>query len=104
MIDVIQKTIMEITEKNVEHIASLSKIKSDKNSNRAFTDQLKKILKYIEKLNELDTDQIEPTLNVLSLQNVFKEDLIQNIFSEENSFENAPCFDKGHYQVPKIIE
>ncbi len=95
---------MEITEKNVEHIASLSKIKSDQNSNKAFTDQLKKILKYIEKLNELDTDQIEPTLHVLSLQNVFKEDLIQNIFSEENSSENAPCFDKGHYQVPKIIE
>ena len=95
---------MEITEKNVEHIAALSKIKSDQNNNKALTEQLKKILKYIEKLNELDTSHIEPTSHVLSLQNVFKEDLVQNIFSEENSFENAPHFDKDHYQVPKIIE
>ena len=95
---------MEITEKDVEYIAALSKIKSDQNRNKAFTDQLKKILKYIEKLNELDTNQIEPTSHALSLQNVFKEDLIQNIFIKDNSSENAPCFDKGHYQVPKIIE
>ena len=96
--------MMEITEKNVEYIAALSKIKSDQISNKAFTNQLKKILQYIEKLNELDTSQIEPTSHALSLQNVFKEDLIQNIFSEDNAFENAPRFDKGHYQVPKIIE
>jgi len=95
---------MEITEKDVEHVAALTHLEFDDVTKKSITTQLKKILAYIEKLNELDTSEIEPTSHVLPLQNVFKDDLRKIIFNTEISFQNAPQFDKGHYQVPKIFE
>ena len=95
---------MEITEKDVEHVSSLAHLKFDDETKKNITTQLKKILAYVEKLNELDTTDIKPTSHALPLQNVFKDDLIKTIFNKEISFQNAPQFDKHHYQVPKIIE
>ncbi len=95
---------MEITEKDVEHVASLAHLEFDDETKKNITTQLKNILTYVKKLNELDTSGIEPTSHVLPLQNVFKDDLMKTIFDKESSFQNAPQFDKGHYQVPKIIE
>lgn len=95
---------MEITEKDVEHVSSLAHLEFDDETKKNITTQLKNILEYVKKLNELDTTGIEPTSHVLPLQNVFKDDLVKTIFDKESSFQNAPQFDKGHYQVPKIIE
>lgn len=95
---------MEITEKDVEHVSSLAHLEFDDETKKNITTQLKNILEYVKKLNELDTTGIEPTSHVLPLQNVFKDDLMKTIFDKESSFQNAPQFDKGHYQVPKIIE
>lgn len=95
---------MEITEKDVEHVSSLAHLEFDDETKKNITIQLKNILAYVKKLNELDTTGIEPTSHVLPLQNVFKDDLMKTIFDKESSFQNAPQFDKGHYQVPKIIE
>ena len=95
---------MEITEKDVEHVASLAHLEFDVETKKNITTHLKKILAYIEKLNKLDTAEIKPTSHVLPLQNVFRDDLKKTIFNKETAFQNAPQFVKGHYQVPKIIE
>ncbi|HJP19575.1 MAG TPA: Asp-tRNA(Asn)/Glu-tRNA(Gln) amidotransferase subunit GatC [Nitrospinota bacterium] len=95
---------MEITEKDVEDVSSLANLNFNDETKKNITTQLKKILDYVEKLNELDTTDIKPTSHALPLQNVFKEDLVKKIFDKEISFQNAPQFDKRHYQVPKIIE
>ncbi len=95
---------MEITEKDVEDVSSLANLNFNDQTKKNITTQLKKILDYVEKLNELDTTDIKPTSHALPLQNVFKEDLVKKIFDKEISFQNAPQFDKRHYQVPKIIE
>ena len=95
---------MEITEEDVEHVSSLANLNFNEEAKKNITTQLKKILAYVKKLNELDTTDIQPTSHVLPLQNVFKDDLIKTIFDKEISFQNAPRFDKRHYQVPKIIE
>tara|TARA_B100000315_G_scaffold121768_1_gene111612 strand:- start:125 stop:412 length:288 start_codon:yes stop_codon:yes gene_type:complete len=95
---------MEITEKDVEDVSSLANLNFNDETKKNITTQLKKILDYVEKLNELDTTDIKPTSHALPLQNVFKDDLVKTIFDKEISFQNAPQFDKHHYQVPKIIE
>tara|TARA_B100000959_G_scaffold55852_1_gene58239 strand:+ start:2956 stop:3243 length:288 start_codon:yes stop_codon:yes gene_type:complete len=95
---------MEITEKDVEDVSSLANLNFNDQTKKNITTQLKKILDYVEKLNELDTTDIKPTSHALPLQNVFKDDLVKTIFDKEISFQNAPQFDKRHYQVPKIIE
>lgn len=95
---------MEITEKDVEHIALLAQLKISEEAKKSFTGQLRNILAYMEKLNELDTSEVEPTSHVIPLKNVFKDDLSKEVFISDHSHQNAPQFDKGHYQVPKIIE
>tara|TARA_B100000315_G_scaffold168556_1_gene157083 strand:- start:154 stop:441 length:288 start_codon:yes stop_codon:yes gene_type:complete len=95
---------MEITEKDVEHVASLANLEFDDKAKKNITIQLKDILTYIEKLNEIDTANIEPTSHVLPLKNVFKDDVMKKVFESEKSFQQAPQFDKDHFEVPKVIE
>ncbi len=95
---------MEITEKDVEHIASLAHLDFDEEAKVSLTANLKNILEYIKKLDELDTSKVEPTSHVLQVQNVFRDDSSKAVVDKESSFQNAPQFDKGHYRVPKIIE
>lgn len=95
---------MKLSIKEVEHVAELARLElSDEEKNR-FVHQLSNILTHIEKLNQLDTSNIEPTSHVLPIKNIFRNDVIQNYFPEGNSLENAPDKDKGYYKVPKIIE
>lgn len=94
---------MEITEMDVDHVASLAHLELDEIDKKAFAGHFKKILSYMGKLNELDTTGIGPTLHVLPIQNVFRDDLTKEFFNK-NSIQNVPQFNKDHYQVPKIIE
>jgi aspartyl-tRNA(Asn)/glutamyl-tRNA(Gln) amidotransferase subunit C len=68
-----------------------------------FAQQLNTILEYINKLNELDTTDVEPTSHVLSLKNVYREDISQLSLSHEEALNNAPDPSEGFYRVPKII-
>ena len=69
-----------------------------------FTEQLSTILDYISKLDELNTENIEPTSHVIDLKNCFKEDEARESLSAEASLRNAPMMEKNFFKVPKIIE
>lgn len=94
---------MKISEKEVEHIARLSRLELDSEEKPRMAEQLGKILDYMAKLNELDTEDTEPTSHVLPIQNVFREDKVAGHFAGTDLMANAPKKDKGHYQVPKIL-
>ena len=95
---------MAITLKEVEHIARLSRLKLTDEEKRVFTSQIKEILSYIEKLKELDTEDIEPCFHVLPIKNVMKDDRVERSLPQEEVLENAPDKAKGCFKVPKIIE
>ena len=65
---------MSITIKDVEHVANLARLELTEEEKEQFTGQLNAILKYAEKLNELNTDDVEPTSHVLPITNVMRED------------------------------
>lgn len=94
---------MSINKDTVKYVAKLARMQLDDAKIDDFTGQLDKILTYIEKLNKLNTDNIDPTSHVLGLENVFRED--ENIPSLENdlALSNAPEKENGHFKVPKII-
>ncbi|MFH1062936.1 MAG: Asp-tRNA(Asn)/Glu-tRNA(Gln) amidotransferase subunit GatC [Candidatus Omnitrophota bacterium] len=94
---------MSINRDTVKCVAKLARMRLDDAKIDDFTLQLDKILTYIEKLNELDTENIAPTSHVLGLENVFRKD--ENIPSLENNLalSNAPEKENGHFKVPKII-
>lgn len=94
---------MKLSIKEVEHVAELGRLElTDEEKNR-FAEQLSNILTHIEKLNRLDTSNIEPTSHVLPIKNIFREDSTQGSL-EGDSLSNAPDKDRGYYKVPKIIE
>ena len=57
----------------------------------------------IEKLNELDTQNVEPTAHVLGLKNIFRDDMVMEPLTDHDPINDSPAHSKGHYEVPKII-
>lgn len=93
-----------ITDKDVEYVAKLSRLKLKEDEKHKFTEQLNNIFKYIEKLNELDISKVEPTSHAIALQNVTRKDILKPSVSIEDALKNAPDKEQGYFRVPAIIE
>ena len=77
---------MKITKKEVEHVALLARLKFSEEEKETFVKQLSGILGYVEKLNEVDTSNIEPTSHVIKMQNVFRDDVVTDSLPREKAF------------------
>lgn len=93
-----------LSKEEIEHIAMLARLSLTEEEKELFGEQLSSILDYMEKLNELDTEHIEPTSHVLSLSNVMREDAPRDSIPREDALSNAPDRTDKFYRVPKIIE
>ena len=95
---------MSITLKDVEHVANLARLELSDAEKAQFTDQLNAILKYAEKLNELDTESVEPTSHVLPITNVMRDDVRKESLRPEKVLLNAPDEEDGQIKVPAVLE
>ncbi|MFC3800297.1 Asp-tRNA(Asn)/Glu-tRNA(Gln) amidotransferase subunit GatC [Cohnella sp. GCM10012308] len=95
---------MSITTKDVEHVANLARLTLTDDEKEQFTGQLNAILKYAEKLNELDTAGVEPTSHVLPLSNVMREDAPKASLPIEKVLRNAPEAEDDQFKVPAVLE
>ncbi|MBN2412562.1 Asp-tRNA(Asn)/Glu-tRNA(Gln) amidotransferase subunit GatC [candidate division KSB1 bacterium] len=94
---------MSVTIEEVEKIARLAKLSFSEEEKIKFTEQFNQILQYMEKLNELDTENVSPTFNVLDVNNVFREDKVKPWLTQEQALQNAPKKKNGLFSVPKVI-
>ena len=93
----------KISDETIEYVGILAKLElSEKEKEEAKAD-MEKMLDYIDVLNELDTDGIEPMSHVFPVQNVFREDVVTNGDNHEAMLANAPKQKENQYQVPKTI-
>lgn len=95
---------MDIDIKQIEQIANLSRIKLTEDEKDIFREQLTDILGYIEKLNELDTDDVQPMAYATSIKNVFREDQQKPSFPRQEILELSPSSANGFFKVPKVLE
>ena len=95
---------MNITKEQVEYVANLSRIRMSDEEKEKFTHQLSDILKYVEKLKELDVENVPPISQASVSKNVLREDRPGESLSQEDALGNAPDKAMGFYRVPKIIE
>ncbi|MFC5530843.1 Asp-tRNA(Asn)/Glu-tRNA(Gln) amidotransferase subunit GatC [Cohnella yongneupensis] len=95
---------MSISIKDVEHVANLARLELSDADKEQFAGQLNAILKYAEKLNELNTDDIEPTSHVLPLANVMREDEVKPSLTIEKAMLNAPEEEDDQFKVPAVLE
>lgn len=94
---------MSVTKKEVEHIANLARLRFDEKELENFTGQLNQIIAYIDKLNELDTDDVEPLSHPIEKTNVFRNDELKESVATSEALKNAPDCDEHFFKVPKVI-
>ena len=81
----------------------LAKLSLSDEAKEKAKEDMQKMLDYVEKLDELDTDGVEPLSHIFGDQNVFREDVVTNGDNKEAMLANAPKAKEGQYQVPKTI-
>jgi len=94
---------MSVTRKDVEYIAELARLKFTDEELDSYTDQLNEILGYMEKLNELDTENVEPLSYPVEIKDALRDDIPGVSVSTEEALKNAPDHDGQHLKVPKVI-
>jgi len=98
---------MKITEKEVRHVADLANLSLTNEEIRRYCAELDEILAYAEKLNELDTSQVEPMAQVLYAGDekaTERDDQVKPSFSSGIALASAPQSGAGQYKVPKVVE
>ncbi|MBA4407169.1 Asp-tRNA(Asn)/Glu-tRNA(Gln) amidotransferase GatCAB subunit C [bacterium] len=94
---------MSVTRKDVEYIAQLARLRFKDEELENFTHQLNEILNYVEKLNELDTTNVEPLNHPIENVNVFRNDELKSSVQSESALKNAPDATEEYFKVPKVI-
>ncbi|MEI8190003.1 MAG: Asp-tRNA(Asn)/Glu-tRNA(Gln) amidotransferase subunit GatC [candidate division NC10 bacterium] len=94
----------KITRVEVEHVARLARLELTEDEKERMTAQLDAILGYIDKLNALDTSQVEPTTTVIPMVSVMRDDVVRPSLDREEALANAPDRADAFFRVPRIIE
>jgi aspartyl-tRNA(Asn)/glutamyl-tRNA(Gln) amidotransferase subunit C len=97
---------MKIGNAEVEYVARLANLAITEDEKKMFIQQLNSILEYVEQLNLLDTENVEPTAQVVHTQDQnfsLRDDEPRVTFSQDESLENGPAIGAGYFKVPKVI-
>lgn len=89
---------------DVSYVAHLARMHLTDAEKQKISAQLKDILAYVAKLNELDVSNVEPTAHATPLSNVFRKDEVQPSIDREKVLKNAPDQARDLFIVPKIVE
>ncbi|HNR58134.1 MAG: Asp-tRNA(Asn)/Glu-tRNA(Gln) amidotransferase subunit GatC [Methanothrix sp.] len=92
-----------ITGEDVDHISWLASIKVSEEERAGFVASFNSVLDYFHQLDELDTEDVEPTYRVVDLNNVFREDEATESLSQEEALSNAPRTENGYFKSPRIV-
>lgn len=92
-----------IDEKMLDHLGVLSKLELKEEERKKTCEDISDMLKYIDKLNELDTEGVDPLVQIILMENVFRQDKISNKNEKDKMLANAPQKKDGQYVVPRTI-
>lgn len=94
----------KISDETIEYVGILAKLDLSDEEKEAAKKDMGRMLDYIDLLNQLDTDGVEPMSHVFPVHNVFREDVVTNGNDRENMLANAPEQRDGAFVVPKTVE
>ena len=95
---------MTIDLKTIKHISKLSRISVDEQKSEKLAGDLNSIFKFIEKLNELNTDKVEPLASVAETTLKLRVDEVKSKNLREQIIKNSPQENEDYFVVPKVIE
>ena len=88
----------------IRNLAHLARLEFNETKEQEMLTGLNKILNWMEQLNELNTDNVEPLIHMSEEVNVMREDVAQNTVTHEEALRNAPKKDSDYFRVPKVME
>ena len=94
----------KISKQQVQKVAKLARLDLTDAEITQFTSQLSAIFQYVEKMDQLDTDAVEPLAHCLPIKNCFREDEVKDSLGTEKTLANAPQRDGELFKVPKILD
>lgn len=95
---------MGLSRDQVKHVAKLANLPLTNEEEKKYSEQLSKILDYIEQLDLVDTLDVEPTFNVTGQSSVFREDTTAICLSQEETLSNAPKKKDGMFETKGVFE
>lgn len=95
---------MSITRDDVRHVAQLARLDFSDDEEQQLADEMRQILDYVDKLEELDTSGVPPMSHVLDVTNADRPDAVESRIDQERALEPAPETDGPYFQVPSVIE
>jgi len=94
----------KIDKSQVKKVAKLARLELSEAEIEEFAGQLNAIIDYVERMNKLNTEGVEPMAHCLPVSNVFRDDIIKESLGTEKTLANAPQQDGQFFKVPKILE
>lgn len=95
---------MKITDETIDYVAALAKLHLNEEHKAKAKIDLERIISYMEVMNELNTDGMEPMSHVYPISNVYREDIVTNGDNRDELLANAPAKKDGCFLVPKTVE
>ncbi|MET0637193.1 MAG: Asp-tRNA(Asn)/Glu-tRNA(Gln) amidotransferase subunit GatC [Chitinophagaceae bacterium] len=95
---------MEITDGMVDKLAHLARLTFDEAGKQQIRSDLQRMIHFVEKLNELDLEGVEPMMHMTREVNVLREDEIRGSITREEALRNAPVHDDQFFKVPKVLK
>jgi aspartyl-tRNA(Asn)/glutamyl-tRNA(Gln) amidotransferase subunit C len=95
---------MKIDTKVVDELAHLARLSYENEAKQEIVTELNKIIAFVEKLEEINTDGIEPLIYMVDETNITREDVMKQDISQDEGLKNAPKKDSDYFRVPKVIE
>ncbi|MBR1568341.1 MAG: Asp-tRNA(Asn)/Glu-tRNA(Gln) amidotransferase subunit GatC [Lachnospiraceae bacterium] len=95
---------MTITDETIEYVGILAKLELSEEEKEQAKKDMGDMLAYVGKLNELDTDDVEPMSHTFDVHNVFREDVVTNGDDRDQMLANAPERNEDCYKVPKTFD
>lgn len=95
---------MKVTRNTIEQVANLARLKLTETETDKMTVEMGKIIEWVDKLRQLDTNGIKPMEHVIPMNNIFREDIPKASYDREKILKNAPSSEEGCFKVPKVVE
>lgn len=94
---------MKITDETVEHIANLARLEFEGDEKIRIKEDLENIITFMEKLQEVDTDNVTPLVFMTNEKNRLRDDVAEVTVSHEEALKNAPKKDSDYFRIPKVL-
>jgi aspartyl-tRNA(Asn)/glutamyl-tRNA(Gln) amidotransferase subunit C len=94
----------KIDTKTVDEVAHLARLEFNDEAKAEIINDMNRMLTFVDKLNELNTDNIEPLIYMTDERNVMREDEPQQTITQKEALKNAPKKDSDYFKVPKVID